>query len=52
MWLRGITPNFHTQTNIVPTAVTVPVACGGTVVVPGDIIVRHAGSTRSGDRPR
>jgi regulator of RNase E activity RraA len=39
MWLRGTTPNFHTQTNIVPTAVNVPVACGGTVVVPGDIIV-------------
>ncbi|HLU59855.1 MAG TPA: ribonuclease activity regulator RraA [Pseudonocardia sp.] len=39
MWLRGTTPNFHTQTNIVPTAVNVPVACGGTVVVPGDIII-------------
>ncbi len=39
MWLRGTTPNFHTQTGIVPTAVNVPVACGGTVVVPGDIIV-------------
>jgi regulator of RNase E activity RraA len=39
MWLRGTTPNFHTQTGIVPTAVNVPVACGGTVVVPGDIII-------------
>jgi regulator of RNase E activity RraA len=39
MWLRGTTPNFHTQTGIVPTAVNVPVACGGTVVVPGDIVI-------------
>jgi regulator of RNase E activity RraA len=39
LWLRGATPNFHTQTNIVPHAVNVPIACGGTVVEPGDIIV-------------
>jgi regulator of RNase E activity RraA len=39
LWLRGVTPNFHTQTNIYPYAVNVPVACGGVTVVPGDIIV-------------
>jgi regulator of RNase E activity RraA len=39
LWLRGTTPNFHSQTGIFPTAVNVPVACGGTVVVPGDIII-------------
>jgi regulator of RNase E activity RraA len=39
LWVRGATPNFHSQTNIVPAAVNVPIACGGTVVVPGDIIV-------------
>ncbi len=39
LWLRGVTPNYHTQTNIFPNAVNVPIACGGTVVVPGDIII-------------
>ena len=39
LWLRGVTPNFHTQTTIFPFAVNVPIACGGTLVMPGDIIV-------------
>jgi regulator of RNase E activity RraA len=39
LWIRGATPNFHTQTDIVPTAVNVPIACGATIVEPGDIIV-------------
>ena len=39
LWLRGVTPNFHTQTNIFPFAVNVPVACGDTTVMPGDIII-------------
>ena len=39
LWLRGVTPNFHTQTNIFPFAVNQPIACGGTLVMPGDIIV-------------
>jgi len=39
LWLRGVTPNFHTQTSIFPFAFNVPVACGGVTVVPGDIII-------------
>jgi regulator of RNase E activity RraA len=39
LWLRGVTPNFHTQTGLMPFAVNVPVACGEVTVMPGDIIV-------------
>jgi len=39
LWLRGVTPNFHTQTALFPFAVNVPVACGGVLVLPGDLIV-------------
>ena len=39
LWLKGTTPNFHTQTNIYPFAYNVPIACSGTLVLPGDIII-------------
>ena len=39
LWVRGVTPNFHTQTHIFPFAVNVPIACGDTLVMPGDIII-------------
>ncbi len=39
LWLRGWTPNFHTQTGLMPFAVNTPIACGGVTVIPGDIIV-------------
>ncbi|MEO8245099.1 MAG: ribonuclease activity regulator RraA [bacterium] len=39
LWMLGVTPNFHTQTGLMPFAVNGPVACGGVLVMPGDIIV-------------
>ena len=39
MWLKGVTPNYHTQTNIYPNAYNIPIACGGVLVNPGDIII-------------
>jgi regulator of RNase E activity RraA len=39
LWLRGVTPNYHTQTDIFPHEVNIPIACAGVFVVPGDIIV-------------
>lgn len=39
LWLKGVTPNYHTQTTLMPFAVNVPVACGDALVMPGDIII-------------
>ena len=39
LWLKGVTPNFHTQTEMFPYAVNVPVNCSGTYVAPGDIVI-------------
>jgi regulator of RNase E activity RraA len=39
LWLRGVTPNFHTQTDLFPFAVNVPIACGERLIFPGDIII-------------
>ncbi|MSU88468.1 ribonuclease activity regulator RraA [Rhodobacteraceae bacterium 2CG4] len=38
-WIKGVTPNYHTQRSIFPYAVNVPIACGNCYVAPGDIII-------------
>jgi regulator of RNase E activity RraA len=35
MWLKGVTPNYHAQTALMPLAVNVPGACSGVTVIPG-----------------
>jgi regulator of RNase E activity RraA len=39
LWIRGATPNFHTQTVQFPAAINVPIGCGGALVVPGDVVI-------------
>ena len=39
LWIRGFSPNVHTQTDLMPFAVNGPIACGGVLVMPGDIVV-------------
>ncbi len=39
LWLKGVTPNYHTQTTMFPYAVNVDVNCSGTFVAPGDVII-------------
>lgn len=38
-WIKGVTPNYHTQRSIFPYAVNVPIACGECYVAPGDIMI-------------
>jgi regulator of RNase E activity RraA len=39
LWTRGVTPNHALQAGLFPWAYNVPVACGGALVIPGDIII-------------
>lgn len=42
VWALGTTPNFHTQTSLMPFDYNCPIACGGTTVIPGDAVVADA----------
>ncbi len=35
LWIKGATPNFHTQTVQFPAAINVPIGCGGARGLPG-----------------
>jgi len=39
VWARGTTPNFHTQTSLMPFDYNCPIACGNATVIPGDAVV-------------
>jgi regulator of RNase E activity RraA len=39
VWATGVTPHFATQAGLLPWAYQVPVACGGVLVLPGDVVV-------------
>jgi regulator of RNase E activity RraA len=39
LWTKGFTPNYASQTHLFPWAYNVPVAVGGVLVLPGDIII-------------
>ena len=39
VWATGLTPQFATQGGLLPWGYRVPVACGGALVLPGDVIV-------------
>jgi regulator of RNase E activity RraA len=42
IWARGTTPNFASQSGLFPWAFNCPVACGGVLVLPGDVVVADA----------
>lgn len=39
LWTTGFTPNYASQAGQFPWAYDVPVACGGVLVLPGDIVI-------------
>jgi regulator of RNase E activity RraA len=39
LWTRGTTPNYASQSGLFPWAYNVPIACGGALVLPGDILI-------------
>jgi regulator of RNase E activity RraA len=39
VWTKGVTPNFASQASLFPWAYDVPIACGGVLVLPGDVVL-------------
>jgi regulator of RNase E activity RraA len=39
VWSTGVTPHYASQSELFPWAYDVPVACGGVLVLPGDLVV-------------
>ncbi len=39
IWARGTTPNYASQAGLYPWAHSVPIACSGVLVLPGDIVI-------------
>lgn len=39
IWARGTTPNYASQGDLYPWAYNAPIACGGVLVLPGDIVI-------------
>jgi regulator of RNase E activity RraA len=39
VWARGTTPNYASQTSLFPWGHSVPIACAGVLVLPGDIVI-------------
>jgi regulator of RNase E activity RraA len=39
IWSRGTTPNYASQSHLFPWAYSVPIACSGVLVLPGDIVI-------------
>jgi regulator of RNase E activity RraA len=39
IWCTGSTPHYASQSELFPWAYDVPIACGGVLVLPGDIVI-------------
>jgi regulator of RNase E activity RraA len=42
VWATGVTPNYATQAGLLPWGYHVPIACGGVLVLPGDVVLADA----------